>query len=145
MPLINLKHAEVFVDGLDHPEGVALGPDGALYAGGEAGQIYRIDYASRSVVQLGSTGGLNLGLAHDAAGTVYVCSSGAGGVYRVTAQGEVSLYSNGNRERRMVTPNYPAFDAQGYLFDMVFSPPDRSNSPTPSKGVGTMGGFGVVY
>ncbi|HYZ12971.1 MAG TPA: hypothetical protein VFA08_05115 [Actinomycetota bacterium] len=24
---------------LDHPECVALGPDGALYAGGEAGQI----------------------------------------------------------------------------------------------------------
>ena len=28
MPLINLKHAETFAEGLDHPEGVALGPDG---------------------------------------------------------------------------------------------------------------------
>ena len=31
MPLINLTYAQVFVDGLDHPEGVALGPDGKIY------------------------------------------------------------------------------------------------------------------
>ena len=49
MPLINLKHAETFVEGLDHPEGVALGPDGNIYAGGEAGQVYRINYEERSV------------------------------------------------------------------------------------------------
>src|SRR4029453_16282430 len=29
--------------GLDHPEGIAWDPSGALFAGGEAGQIYRID------------------------------------------------------------------------------------------------------
>ena len=33
---------ETFAEGLDHPEGAAVGPDGTVYAGGEAGQIYRI-------------------------------------------------------------------------------------------------------
>ena len=32
-----------FGEGLDHPECVAWGCDGYAYAGGEAGQIYRID------------------------------------------------------------------------------------------------------
>ena len=31
-----------FATGLDHPEGAAWGPDGRIYAGGEAGQIYAI-------------------------------------------------------------------------------------------------------
>jgi gluconolactonase len=45
-PLAHLPgpgRARVLVDGLDHPEGVAYDPArGVLYAGGEAGQIYRI-------------------------------------------------------------------------------------------------------
>ncbi len=41
MPLINLTDGQVCVAGLDHPEGVAWGPEGKLYAGGEAGQLYR--------------------------------------------------------------------------------------------------------
>ena len=43
--------------GLDHPEGVTLGPDGLVYAGGEAGQIFRIG-ADGWVTELASTGGL---------------------------------------------------------------------------------------
>jgi hypothetical protein len=60
MPQINLKHAATFVDGLDHPEGVALGPDGKVYAGGEGGQVYRIDYASRHVETYADTGGQSI-------------------------------------------------------------------------------------
>jgi len=116
MPLINLTHAEVFVDGLDHPEGVALGPDGQIYAGGEDGQVYRIDYQSRTVDHYASTKGMNLGLAHDAAGNVYVCNPGDQAVKKVTPQGQVSVYSAGNADRQMVAPNYPAFDAQGNLY-----------------------------
>ena len=40
--LMRIDDFAPFVDGLDHPEGVAVGPDGELYAGGEAGQIYRV-------------------------------------------------------------------------------------------------------
>lgn len=116
MPLIGLKDAEVFVDGLDHPEGVALGPDGRIYAGGEDGQLYRIEIQSRQVEHFATTKGLNLGMAHDAAGNTYVCNPGNGAVMKVTAQGEASVYSQGNQHRRMVTPNYPAFDTQGHLY-----------------------------
>jgi len=115
MPLINLHHAETFVDGLDHAEGIALGPDGKIYAGGENGQVYRIDLQSRQVEHYATTTGLNLGLAHDAAANVYMCNPGAKAVQKVTPQGEVSIYSQGNNARRMVTPNYPAFDPQGNL------------------------------
>lgn len=115
MPLINLQHVETFVDGLDHPEGVALGPDGKIYAGGEAGQVYRIDLTARVLEQFATTGGLNLGLAHDAAGNTYVCNIGQAVVQKVTPAGKVSVYSNGNTQRRMITPNYPAFDPQGNL------------------------------
>ena len=78
MPLINLAHAQVLVDGVDHPEGVTIGPDGMAYAGGEAGQIYRIDVEQRTAEQISSTGtGLNAGLALDKAGNIYVCNVGS--------------------------------------------------------------------
>ena len=40
--LYPISEGRNFVTGLDHPEGVAVARDGTLYAGGEAGQVYRI-------------------------------------------------------------------------------------------------------
>src|SRR5437764_1427040 len=57
----------VVVDGLDHPEGVATGPHGELYAGGELGQVYRIDRGAGSFEQVADCGGFLLGLAVDGA------------------------------------------------------------------------------
>jgi hypothetical protein len=56
--------------GLDHPEGIAWDPAGALYAGGEAGQIYRVGLDG-SVEEIASTGGFMYGLAVDGASRVY--------------------------------------------------------------------------
>ena len=116
MPLINLKAAESFVEGLDHPEGIAFGLNGKVYAGGEAGQVYRIDYETRNVEEYANTGGLNLGMALDAAGNVYICTPGRKAVLKVMPTGEVSVYSRGIAERPMITPNYPAFGADGCLY-----------------------------
>ena len=41
-PLRDLAEFRTWANGLDHPEGVAEGPDGTIYAGGELGQVYRI-------------------------------------------------------------------------------------------------------
>ena len=54
-PILDLAAARVFADGssgairLDHPEGVAVHPDGSVWCGGEAGQVYRIPPDGSSV------------------------------------------------------------------------------------------------
>ena len=43
-------------NGLDHAECIAWGCDGYAYAGGEAGQIYRIDLEKRSFEEFANIG-----------------------------------------------------------------------------------------
>ena len=101
---------------MDHPEGVAVAPDGSVHAGGEAGQIYRVDLQADSCEIIACTGGFVTGLAHDAAGNIYACDVGNQAVMRVTPAGETGVYAQGNDEQAMRVPNYPAFDRQGNLF-----------------------------
>ncbi len=115
-PLRSIETLSALGLGLDHPEGVAWGPDGRVYAGGEAGQMYRIDLAANTVETYANTGGFVLGLAHDAVGNSYVCDQGRMAVMKVTAGGEVSTYSAGAPDRPMRVPNYLAFDADGNLY-----------------------------
>jgi gluconolactonase len=104
-----------FVHGLDHPEGVTTGPDGVVYAGGEAGQIYRIDLRG-SFEQIASTGGFVLGLCADGDGAIYACDLAHSAVMRIGPDAEVSTYSGSAADRPMVVPNYPVFDAAGNLY-----------------------------
>jgi gluconolactonase len=99
------------VDGLDHPEGVAYDPGaGVVWAGGEAGQIYRVELEDPGFEQVATAPGFVLGLAVDGRGRLVVCAS---------ADGSVCLY-DGNEVRRVVTdlvqPNYPAFGPDGTLY-----------------------------
>jgi gluconolactonase len=105
-----------FADGLDHPEGVAWGPDGYVYAGGEAGQIYRVNLDDGSFEEIGSTRGFILGICLDADGNVYACHVARKAVFRITPGGAVSIYSDGSSDHKMVTPNYPVFDGRGNLY-----------------------------
>ena len=111
LTLTNLGH------GLDHPEAVAWGPDKKIYAGGEAGQLYRIGLTDSICEQVAKVeGGFLLGLAHDADGNTYACDDRNTCVHRITPQGAVATYCNGNAELRMRVPNYPVFDDAGNLY-----------------------------
>jgi gluconolactonase len=106
----------VLVEGLDHPEGIAWELDGYAYAGGEAGQLYRIDIEKQELTRFADTGGFILGIALDARHNIYACDTGNHAVMKVTPDGAVSTYSTGASGEPFKTPNYPAFDAEGNLY-----------------------------
>ncbi len=114
--LDNDTQVSVFVEGLDHPEGIAWGLDGYAYAGGEAGQLYRIDIEEQELEQVADTGGFLLGLALDAHHNIYACDVGNSAVMKITQGGDVSVYSGGTADEPFRVPNYPAFDAEGNLY-----------------------------
>jgi gluconolactonase len=116
MSIMELDSFHPFVEGLDHPEGVAWGPDGYVYAGGEAGQLYRVRLEDGAFQEIANTGGFLLGLCLDAAANVYACDLGHRAVMRITQEGEVSVYSAGAPERKMMSPNEPVFDRGGNLY-----------------------------
>lgn len=101
----------------DHPEAVAWGPDGRAYAGGEAGQLYRFSLDGKHMEEVARVpGGFLLGLAHDAHGNTYACDDRSACVHRITPDGAVTVYANGNEAQRMRVPNYPVFDDTGNLY-----------------------------
>lgn len=113
--MIGLERFDTVAEGLDHPEGVTIGPDGTLYAGGEAGQIYRIA-EDGAVEELASTGGFLYGVTVDGRGHIYGCDMGNASIVRVSSDGEVSTWSSGTPERPMRVPNASAFDRDGNLY-----------------------------
>src|SRR6187200_1721652 len=93
-PLMNIDDFTMFVEGLDHPECATRGPDGQTYAGGEAGQVYRVSFDGKHE-QIGTTGGFLLGICLDAARNVYACDIDRNAVMRMSPGGEVTTYSAG--------------------------------------------------
>ena len=115
MPRVELASFGTVATGLDHPEGVTVGPDGLLVAGGEAGQVYGVG-ADGGVEELASTGGFLYGVALDGAGDVFACDFGNAAVLRISGDGDVSTHSAGTAERPMRVPNFAAFDEAGNLY-----------------------------
>ncbi len=110
-----LDRLETIATGLDHPEGVTWGPDGRIYAGGEAGQIYAIGLDG-AIEEIASTGGFMYGVTLDGDGNVFACDFGSAEVVRVTADGDISSYTKGTPDHPIRVPNFSAFDDAGNLF-----------------------------
>ena len=114
--LDNDTQVSVFVDGLNHPEGIAWGLDGCVYAGGEGGEIYRIDLEGGQLNEIAATEGVMLGLALDANHNVYACNWDQHRVLRITPEGAVNTYSAGAPGEPFRVPNYAVFDSAGNLY-----------------------------
>lgn len=117
MPL-SVNDIHVFADGLDHPECVAVHPDGSVWAGGEAGQIYRISAAGNSMEEIASTGGFILGIAFSPdASWLAVCDLKHKCVWKLVLKSRVlEKLVTGSETTVLKIPNYPVFDKTGRLY-----------------------------
>jgi gluconolactonase len=114
--LYAVSDVKIFVTGLDHPEGVAVGRDGTLYAGGEGGQVYRIASDGKKTKVIANTGGSCLGITLDHEENIYVCDIARRQVLKVTQRGEVSVFAESVGKRKLKCPNFSVFDSQGNLY-----------------------------
>lgn len=113
-PEIPLTRFEIFARGLDHPECVAFDRDGYLWAGGEAGQIYRVDAAGRVDV-VASVGSFCAGLAFSPDDELFVCVANVG-VVRVGRDGSSAVFAERAGDHAIVYANFGVFDRRGNLY-----------------------------
>jgi gluconolactonase len=106
--------ARIFSGDLDHPEGLAVAPDGTIWTGGEEGQIYVVA-TDGSVRELARTGGASLGMAFGADGACYVCNRN-NSIVRVQPSGDWSTFADSIEGRSLRVPNFPVFAPDGSLF-----------------------------
>src|SRR5204862_3165295 len=91
-PEIPIERFEVFATGLDHPECLAFDRAGDLWAGGAAGQVYRIDAAGH-VQTVATLGGFTGGIAFSPLDhALYVCNRSLG-LVRVEAHGRHAAFA----------------------------------------------------
>src|SRR5207247_8505649 len=112
-PIPESLRIRTLAEDLDHPEGVCWSPfDGMVYAGGEAGQLYRLAVEGGPPELVATVeGGFLLGMAFDGNGALYACDSSNHRVWRIRPDGSYEPYGEA-----IEYPNYPAFDAEGVLW-----------------------------
>lgn len=114
-PLLPIDRFQVYAAGLDHPECCAFDRDGMLWAGGEAGQIYRID-PSGKVETITNVGGFCCAVALTPDDReLFVCVSGVG-IVRVSKSGKHSVFATHAGNHSIVAPNYLLFDRRGRIY-----------------------------
>ena len=114
-PEIPIERFEIFATGLDHPECLAFDRQGWLWAGGEAGQVYRISPsgALETVTEMGGFCGGVAWSPDDA--ELFVCNP-RHGIVRVNRRGEWSVFAAAAGSHRLVCPNYGLFDRAGNYY-----------------------------
>ena len=113
-PEIPIEQFEIFATGVDHPECIAFDREGNLWAGGEAGQIYRIS-AEAEVELVASMNGFCAGLAFSPHDELFVCNP-AIGIVRVQRDGRFFVFATHAGEHKLICPNYGLFDAAGNYY-----------------------------
>lgn len=116
-PILDIQEFEIFADGLDHAEGLAFDSDHNLWAGGELGQIYRIDQKG-AVKEIAQLGGFCLGLTFSRSQELFVCNSKLGALQKVDGRGRLIHSLDRVDERKLLTPNFSVFDSE---WDLYFS------------------------
>lgn len=114
--MLPLSRVSTFREGLDHPECVAVHPDGSVWAGGEAGQVYRISPDGKRMREVANTGGFVLGLAFSPdARHLAICDVKKAAVLRLDLRAK--RLSRFFRPRTPISiPNHLAYDRAGRLY-----------------------------
>jgi len=124
-PILDLSAARILFDAsigpvrLDHAEGVAVQPDGTIWCGGEAGQVYRISPGSSSLeVRVDDREGFTLALAFGPDGLLYYVDLARRAVMRLDpAGGAPETFVGGSiGGRDLKLPNAITFNADGRLY-----------------------------
>ena len=142
--------AEIFCGGivsahrLDHPEGICVDPrDGAIWCGGEGGQLYRIEPDGSAVRKIADTGGFLLGVTFDPVREqLYLCDLHHRCVWVYGIDGtRLGWLTGRDGAERLKLPNYAALSAdQKHLY---VSDTRRTGGPgvwrfDPDSGSGTL-------
>lgn len=115
---IPMKRASVFCEGLDHPECLAVHPDGSIWAGGEAGQIYRISDDGTNLEEITSTGGFILGVAFDPGGKkLTICDLRQRRLFQYELKSHtLTEFASSVGGEPMSIPNHLVYDRRGMLY-----------------------------
>ncbi len=113
-PIIRTGEIKTYAKGLDHPEGLAIDRDRDVWAGGEAGQLYRIGGGSVEVVA--QLGGFCLGITISRDQEIVVCNAGLHCVQYVDRLGKVLRTIDRAGGSALKTPNFSVFDEDGNLY-----------------------------
>jgi gluconolactonase len=115
VPELPIETFEIFATGIDHPECVAFDRSGFLWAGGEAGQVYRINPAGGKVELVTTLGGFCGGLAFSPKDQLFVCNP-QHGIVVVDRSGKFFVFANHAGDHKLICPNYGLFDSAGNYY-----------------------------
>lgn len=113
--VLPMDRARVFFDGifseprLQHPEGIAVGPDGWIWCGSENGEILRIDPSGNKIECMARTGGFILGLAFLGNEALFFCDIKAAALFKLDL---TSMELRQFTSDAITIPNYPVVDIE---------------------------------
>ncbi|HZZ43010.1 MAG TPA: SMP-30/gluconolactonase/LRE family protein [Tepidisphaeraceae bacterium] len=115
-PVIAVEEISVYATGLDHPECLAFDRGGWLYAGGEAGQVYRVKPGGGEAEEICRLGGFSGGVAFTPDDEELVVCNPLLGLVMVKRDGSHRVLATHAGEHKMICPNYAVFGKDGSLY-----------------------------